>query len=385
MKTQKKFRVFYFGADMPWQQLVTHGFRRRNTCLLKSLVNNKDVEKVFVVRQVLRNEVFKNIFQKQADTKVRDIYIALMLPERKWLPFTKTINLLFARLFILFQTGRFIQKNDIIWIYWIRAYLFVRKLKVKGRYIFDIDHNIIDDDNLPENERENVSKTLLDIGKRSENILSSCRSMINWYETRGFSNCLYIRNGIDPNRFKKHFSEPDDLKKIPSPRILYVGTLSKWINTNLFLNLIKKRSDWNFIIIGGNYKTSLSEKLNNLPNVSLLGFKTAEVIPRYMSNVDIGLGIYKNEEWLDVDSMKFYEYLASGIPVVSTKYHNYIEPDFYNLIKTSNNPEEIENIIEEYLNLKKQDKEAWRINCKSFIEDSTWDNRIEIVINYLKN
>ena len=380
----KKNYIYYFGADKPWEELVVHGFRRRNTCFLQSLVNNENVIKIFVVRQSRRRELISNIkSSKRISNKVVDVYLTTFLPERDWLPLSKSFNRLFVKFLLLIQTKRFQKESDIIWIYWIAAYLFARRIDMKGRYIFDVDHNIIGDDNLPESEKNKVSKILEDIGAKSELILSSSRSMIRWFEDRNFSNCITARNGIDPNRFTKNLAEPEDLKSISHPRILYVGTLSKWINTDLLVKLIQKHPEWNFIFIGGNYKTGLSTELSKLSNVTLLGFKLAHEVPAYMKNVDIALGMYRNIDWLDVDSMKFYEYLAAGVPVVTTNYHPNINTDFNQLIRASNNLSDIEKHIDAILSLSEKEKQEWKTKALEFVNHNTWDNRIADVINTL--
>jgi len=382
MKKRNKHRVFYFGADMPWKDLVDHGFRRRNTCLLQALVNDKNIDQVFVMKLLSRKEALKNIFQKQAKfDKVKDIFIAFLLPEKKYIPFAKSINYVFTQLLLLLQTGKMNHRNDIIWIYWIEAFLFAKKTKIKGRYFFDVDHNIIEDENLPDHKRHIIKETLLDIAKRSEKILSSSRSMNAWFKQHGFSNLVYLRNGIDSSRFSKPLYEPEDIKHLSSPRVLYVGTLSKWIDTDLFLELIEQHKTWNFIVIGENYKTEISKKLMQYPNVSLLGFKDAEEIPHYMANVNIGLGIYKNLHWLDVDSMKFYEYIAAGVPVISTNYHTNIEADFGHLIKTTMDIDEMGEAMNHFLFQKKQEKEIWRQKCDTFVNDHSWAKRVEQVVN----
>jgi len=383
-KRSKNLRVFYFGADKPWKELVVHGFRRRNTCLLQGIVNNDDVSRVYVVRQTPRKEIVKQIFKNINTTeKAKDIYVTSLLPERTWIPLSQQINTLFFSFLLLCQTGKRNLSTDIIWVYWIQAYLFARRMNIKGRFLFDVDHNIIDDENLPEDEKNRVTGILTDIAQRSEYILSSSRSMIRWFEERGFSNCLLARNGIDPSRFQKELSVPQDLQKIPGPKLLYVGTLSKWIDTDFFLSLVRRRPDWNFILIGGNYKTDLSEELKFLPNVTLLGFKLADEVPPYMAHVDVGLGMYKDVEWMDVDSMKFYEYLAAGIPVVTTKYSPHIDGDFDQLIQSSGHLHDFEKMIENVLEETRQSEVEWKDRASLFVNNNTWDKRIVGVIGKL--
>ncbi len=380
----KNISIYYFGADKPWEELLAHGFRRRNTCFLQSIVNNNDVSNVFVIRQSTRAGLIPSIFKsKKVTKKVTDVFVTTILPEQKYIPFAKLLNQLTAKLLIVLQTKQSFKPTDVVWVYWVKAFLLAQKIGIHGKYIFDVDHNIIDDENLPESKKQDTEKTLITIAKKSSYILSSSRSMITWFEDRGFSNCLMVRNGIDPSRFTDELPEPDELVNISHPRILYVGTLSKWINTELLVELIKKHPEWNFIFIGGNYKTGLSDILEALPNVTLLGFKLAGDVPNFMKNVDIALGMYRNIFWLDVDSMKFYEYLAAGVPVVSTNYHPNINTDFNELIFASNNLIEIEEKIANILSGSKKNKKEWKQKAKSFVETNTWDDRVNQVIKLL--
>ncbi len=76
--------VYYFGADKPWEELLEFGFRRRNTCILKALVESPHTGKVYVVRKVTRQQFLKQLFKKKKDTgKVQDLAFASLFPE-KW-------------------------------------------------------------------------------------------------------------------------------------------------------------------------------------------------------------------------------------------------------------------------------------------------------------
>ena len=89
-----------------------------------------------------------------------------------------------------------------------------------------------------------------------------------------------------------------------------------------------------------------------------------------------GLVFYKKHPALDVDSMKIYEYLASGLPVVSTGFHEHLLEDFDGLLCMGNSIEMLEDGIKKAL-----DSGNLNINKRmKFLEKSDWKNRAEEIV-----
>ena len=116
---------------------------------------------------------------------------------------------------------------------------------------------------------------------------------------------------------------PSDLARIPSPRIGYVGVLSDYkVDFELLLAVAEKRADWHWVLIGeereGQNDPTLM-RLRQLSNVHLLGYKSYGEIPAYLAGMDVAtLPTRLNEYTRSMFPMKFFEYLAAGVPVVST-------------------------------------------------------------------
>jgi glycosyltransferase involved in cell wall biosynthesis len=199
--------------------------------------------------------------------------------------------------------------------------------------------------------------------------------MLLWYQKNGFNNVIRIRNGVCLKRFVNLKKEKTD-KKI----LGYVGTLSKWIDYELFEEVIKANSECLIIIIGESYKSDYANVFKKYENVKLLGKQKPEEVVRILSKVDIALNLYRTEEWLDVDSMKIFEYLALGIPVVCSGFHPFLHEDFNNLLYIGNNYDEIQEHINYLLGKGYEDK-----NANNFLRSHTWSNRIEEFITYLKS
>lgn len=116
------------------------------------------------------------------------------------------------------------------------------------------------------------------------------------------------------------FPEPYDLRHIPYPRICFVGTLAPIDNrfdSELFLEVVKKNKDNNFVMIGPAYgNVSL---LESQPNVYFLGQKNHSEIILYLLFSNVAIIPYRvNTYTKSVNTCKLNEYLSVGLPVVST-------------------------------------------------------------------
>jgi glycosyltransferase involved in cell wall biosynthesis len=136
----------------------------------------------------------------------------------------------------------------------------------------------------------------------------------------------YFGNVADIAHFAqaRHVSDlPSELAKIPRPRLGYVGALSDFkIDFSLLETLVSMHRDWQFIFIGDQREGQNNNAVARLirqSNFHLLGWRPYQVLPQYMAGFDIGLlPQLINDYTRSMFPMKFFEYLAAGVPVVST-------------------------------------------------------------------
>ncbi|WP_137890745.1 glycosyltransferase [Ramlibacter sp. 2FC] len=140
------------------------------------------------------------------------------------------------------------------------------------------------------------------------------------------ANTHYFPNVADVEHFggaRQPGPLPHDLAGIPCPRIGYVGALSDYkIDFELIHDVAKSRPDWSWILIGeereGQHNPWMP-KLRSLPNVHFLGHKSYQQLPDYLRGIDVGtLPTLLNDYTRSMFPMKYFEYLAAGLPVVST-------------------------------------------------------------------
>ncbi len=140
------------------------------------------------------------------------------------------------------------------------------------------------------------------------------------------ANTHYFSNVADLDHFggaHQPGTLPTDMVAIPSPRIGYVGALSDFkVDFALMQGVAISRPDWHWVVIGAEregQQSPLVEALRALPNVHFLGDKPYAVLPDYLRGFDIGtLPTLINEYTRSMFPMKYFEYLAAGLPVVST-------------------------------------------------------------------
>jgi glycosyltransferase involved in cell wall biosynthesis len=113
------------------------------------------------------------------------------------------------------------------------------------------------------------------------------------------------------------------LEALPRPRIVFTGAI---VPTKLDLALVRglatARPDWSVALVGG---TGLGDPGGDLsalegpPNLHLLGRRGYDRLPAVLRGADAAIIPYAiNELTRSVFPMKVYEYLAAGLPVVST-------------------------------------------------------------------
>jgi len=79
----------------------------------------------------------------------------------------------------------------------------------------------------------------------------------------------FLPNGVDFFHFYNfQGEEPEDIKEIPCPRVIYVGTLGEWFDTEVIEYAAKRRTNFSFILVGPIRREITA--LNKLKNVFVL-------------------------------------------------------------------------------------------------------------------
>ncbi len=130
-----------------------------------------------------------------------------------------------------------------------------------------------------------------------------------------------VRHGVDFEHFAKAWREdlstPEDITHICGPVFGFFGLIHHWIDVALIARVAHLRPQYNFVLIGDS-GVDVST-LGDLPNVHLLGRKPYEMLPAYCAHFDAGLLPFVRSEMTEnINPIKMTEYLAAGLPIVST-------------------------------------------------------------------
>lgn len=195
----------------------------------------------------------------------------------------------------------------------------------------------------------------------------------------------YLPNVVDVEHFGRAYQDaplPADLTPIPEPRLVYHGVLSDFkINFELLLACAHSRPAWQWVFIGEEregQRSALVAELAALPNVHCLGYRAYEVLPDYLRGMQVGLLPSRlNEYTRGMFPMKYFEYVAAGLPVASTRLA-FTESTSQGLA-VGNDPEAFVRAIETQL-------AAGRLTVqqsREYVGENTWERRTRKMLETL--
>ena len=113
-------------------------------------------------------------------------------------------------------------------------------------------------------------------------------------------------------------SEPADQRSIPGPKLGFFGVIDERIDLALLDAVATQRPDWSFVMIGPIVKIDPAH-LPHRANIYWLGGRSYDELPAYLSGWDVALMPFAiNAATRFISPTKTPEYLAGGLPVVST-------------------------------------------------------------------
>jgi glycosyltransferase involved in cell wall biosynthesis len=180
-----------------------------------------------------------------------------------------------------------------------------------------------------------VSETWRPVMQRMEQHLAQRADLVFvtspalWERKRALNERVYlVPNAVDYQAFvavaDSGAPPPEDVATLARPIAGYVGAINDKVDLALLARTARELGAASLILVGPvsitdeEGRRALAE-LRALPNVRLLGRRSVEDVPRYIAACDVCLLPYRVNEWTrNIDSLKLYEYLACGKPVVAT-------------------------------------------------------------------
>ncbi len=259
-------------------------------------------------------------------------------------------------------------QNLVVWSYTPMFTGYFDNIKAR-QYVFDA----VDDWRKHEqylSYRDRLTKNYKIIEDKADIIFTVSEKLKDLFK---YKNVFWLPNGVDVAHFKSQHYLPTDIKNIPNPIIGYAGIIESRFDNDLLEYLAKENPSMSFVIVGwvwGNRKLNLS-------NVYYLGQKSYQELPNYLHSFDVGIIPHKvNKFTATMNPLKLYEYLASGIPVVSTDIKGLRGYEKY--IRIGRTKDEFNRQLIQSL---RDDNNNTHQERQAFISKDDWNNKIDFIID----
>ena len=136
---------------------------------------------------------------------------------------------------------------------------------------------------------------------------------------------VLVRHGVEQSHFAQALDEateiPADVRQLPRPIFGFYGLVAEWVDLEALARVAERvcRTAPGHRRRAQPGQRRRSGALRALPNVHFLGRKPYAALPGYCKAFDVALlPFVKNELTENANPLKLREYLAAGLPVVST-------------------------------------------------------------------
>lgn len=188
-----------------------------------------------------------------------------------------------------------------------------------------------------------------------------------------------IPNGAAYEIFSRVHTERDQLR-CPQPLegrahpiFGFVGMLQECIDYDLIEQLAKNRPDATIFFIGRTLPGVNLEHLKKYPNIVFHGLVPQPELPAYIAQFDVCLNVFREGALSrDVSPLKFYEYLATGKPIVSTREPLQVE-NFSDVVYIAHTAEEFLSLCD----LASREKAPEKVSARlSYGKQCSWTERV---------
>jgi len=183
-------------------------------------------------------------------------------------------------------------------------------------------------------------------------------------------------SGVDLTHFLKARStqpDPEDQRAMARPRIGYAGVIDERIDYDLLREITALRPEWQFVMLGPVVKVDPAG-LPKADNLHWLGLHAYDDLPAYFSHWNVAMMPFAmNESTRYISPTKTPEFLAAGLPVVSTPIRDVVRPyGDLGLAHIASSAEEFVIRAEEAMAYHMGMK--WRERADAFLQSMSWDS-----------
>lgn len=211
--------------------------------------------------------------------------------------------------------------------------------------------------------------------------------------------CYYINNGVDIENFNIQITEEplyDDDLASDKFKVIYTGAIRPINNVGNILDaakLLQHQKHIQFLIFGdGNQREILQKRINDekISNVVIKGYIDKKHIPYILSKSSINLLNYSQSKYnwsRGNSSNKFFEYMASGKPIISTVKMGYSPIEKYNcgISLDKDTPEILAEAILKIYNMEADEFNELSENAKNGAKDFDYKKLTDKLISVMES
>ena len=193
--------------------------------------------------------------------------------------------------------------------------------------------------------------------------------------------CYLVKNGVDTLFFKTRASNSGSVKQMG-----YIGSIDSRLDYELLIQLAIQNPEKELVMVGRIVEdkplvNTGVVKLKQLLNVRFEGPQSPQLLINYLANFSVGLiPFVKNEQTAAIYPMKINEYLAAGIPVVSTDFAPLSE--FNSVVDFGKDTTDFCALVNEQIAANSIEKQTKRVE---FALQNTWKTRANELETILLN
>lgn len=302
-----------------------------------------------------------------------------ILPFRRQIRLFNKISSYLSSYFIRRIIRKMDFRNVMLWVYCPLSAEYIGKFNE----ILSVYDCVDEHSGYPGEPRRYIMKREEELLKKVDMVFVTARGLLE-NKQKFNKNTFFVHNVGDYSIFSKtmdHNAKIDkEMNGINPPIIGFFGAINYKIDINLIRKIALSRPKWSLVLIGPCYLSNDELEEIDIENIYLLGKKPIQALPSYIKAFDICIIPYViNRYTKTVFPLKFFEYLATGKPIVST---NLPELKIYgNLIALAKNYTDFIRKCEIFLE-KREEKDIIDKKIK-LARNNTWESRIERMLSLI--
>lgn len=189
---------------------------------------------------------------------------------------------------------------------------------------------------------------------------------------------IVVKNGVNLQIFEQAFLP--DPGNIGGTTLGYLGSIDDRLDLEMLFDVLTQWEEAKLLMVGRIMEPEIEARLRAHPRVEITGAQQPETLPQWVKRMDIGLIPFVTNEFTKyIYPLKINEYLAAGLPVVSTSFSDL--NDFEEVIYRGNTSESFLVACQQAV---KEDSRESRLKRQDFARTHRWEARATQLLDWLQ-